>query len=74
MKSIYKIIAFGASLTLSSCFSTGPNLISVNPENIDNIPLKNTPLTSDQLKTWNQSDLLLDTICLLYTSPSPRDS
>ena len=62
MKSIYKIIAFGASLTLSSCFSTGPNLISVSPENVDNIPLKNTPLTSDQLKTWNQSDLLLDTI------------
>ena len=62
MKSFYKIIAFGASLTLTSCFSTGPNLISVKPENVDNTPLKSVSLSEKELNNWNQADLLLDTI------------
>ena len=55
-------LTLGASLLLSSCFSTNPRIISTPTENVDNIPLKTTILTETQLKHWNQSDLLLDTI------------
>lgn len=55
-------LTLGASLLLSSCFSTNPRILSTPAENVDNIPLKTTILTDTQLKHWNQSDLLLDTI------------
>lgn len=64
MKSILKItpITIGASILLSSCFSSNPNLISASPENIDSLPLKNSPLTKEQLRHWNKMDLMLDTV------------
>ncbi len=64
MNSIFKIapLTLGASIVLSSCFSTNPKILSTRSENVDNIPLKTTVLTEAQLKSWNQSDLLLDTI------------
>lgn len=64
MNSIFKIVplTLGASIVLSSCFSTNPKILSTRSENVDNIPLKTTVLTEAQLKSWNQSDLLLDTI------------
>ena len=64
MNSIFKIapLTLGASIVLSSCFSTNPKILSTRSENVDNIPLKTTILTEAQLKSWNQSDLLLDTI------------
>jgi len=64
MNTIFKIapMALGASMLLSSCFSTNPTLVSTKAENIDNIPLKTSSITPEQLKNWNQTDLLLDTI------------
>ena len=64
MKSIFKIvpIAIGTSLLLTGCFSTNPNIISTNPESIDSTPLKMTALSEEELKNWNQADLMLDTI------------
>ena len=64
MNPFFKILpaTFGASLLLVSCFSSNPNLISVQSEKIDNIPLKIQSLSTEELKNWNQSDLMLDTI------------
>jgi len=50
------------SLLFTGCFSTNPELISVDPERIDRLPLKTTALTDQELKHWNQYDLSLDTI------------
>lgn len=64
MKSIFKIVpaTLGVSILLTSCFSSNPTLVSSKEVNIDNIPLKIQPLTTEELKNWNQSDLMLDTI------------
>ncbi|WP_010522717.1 S8 family peptidase [Aquimarina agarivorans] len=64
MKRIFKIapVTFSASLLLTSCFSTNPTIINTPAEKVDNLPLKTTAITQEQLKNWNQSDLLLDTI------------
>jgi len=64
MNSFLKItsITFGASILLTGCFSANPKLISVNPEKIDKLPLKNMSLSKEELTTWNQADLMLDTI------------
>jgi len=55
-------ISIGVSLVLSSCFSTNPVILNTPAENVDDMPLKTTILTEEQLKGWNQADLLLDTI------------
>lgn len=52
----------GIAFTFASCSSTSPVLIATPVENIDEIPLKVTPLTDAQLKNWGQYDLLKDTI------------
>ncbi len=64
MKSIFKItpLVFGASILLTSCFSTNPKLLTTKAENIDNLPLKISRITSSELKNWNHADLSLDTI------------
>ena len=64
MKSIFKIApaTLGISILLTSCFSSNPAVVSTQAVNIDNIPLKIQPLTAEELKNWNQSDLILDTI------------
>ncbi|WP_026836849.1 S8 family peptidase [Gillisia sp. JM1] len=46
----------------AACGTTNPVLISTPVENIDEIPLKVTPLTDIQLKNWGQYDLVTDTI------------
>lgn len=48
------------SSILLSCGS--PAIVSTPIENIDSIPLKITPLSSQQLKNWGAADLTLDTI------------
>ncbi|NER14237.1 S8 family serine peptidase [Leptobacterium flavescens] len=55
-----KPIAFGASLILASCGSTA--ILSTPIENIDTVPTKVTDLNESQLKSWNQLDLVKDTI------------
>jgi len=55
-------IGLGVSLLLNSCFSTNPKVLNIPAENVDAIPLKTASLTEEQLKEWNQADLLLDTI------------
>jgi len=52
----------GIALTFSACGTTNPVLVSTPIENIDEIPLKVTPLTDIQLKNWGQYDLVTDTI------------
>ncbi|MFC4722820.1 S8 family peptidase [Geojedonia litorea] len=62
MKIILKPIVFLciALLTLDSCKST--SVISTPIEAIDNIPLKVSELTEDELKVWGHLDLAKDTI------------
>ena len=50
------------AFTFAACGTTNPVLISTPVENIDEIPLKVTPLTDTQLKNWGEYDLVLDTI------------
>lgn len=52
----------GIAFTFASCGTTNPVLVSTPVENIDEIPLKVTPLTDAQLKNWGQYDLVMDTI------------
>ncbi|WP_034920374.1 S8 family peptidase [Gillisia sp. CAL575] len=52
----------GIAFTFAACGTTNPILISTPVENIDEIPLKVTPLTDIQLKNWGQYDLVTDTI------------
>ncbi|HSM63304.1 MAG TPA: hypothetical protein VK833_05140, partial [Gillisia sp.] len=52
----------GIAFTFASCGTTNPVLVSTPVENIDEIPLKVTPLTDAQLKNWGQYDLVADTI------------
>ena len=64
MKIPYFKPLFVASIAFifTACGTTNPVLISTPVENIDEIPLKVTPLTDDQLKNWGEYDLVLDTI------------
>ena len=64
MKIPYLKPLFVASVafTFAACGTTNPVLISTPVENIDEIPLKVTPLTDTQLKNWGEYDLVLDTI------------
>jgi len=50
------IIAFA----LSSCGSL--KMVSTSVENIDNLPLKTTPIAENDLKRWSHLDLVKDTI------------
>lgn len=50
------------AFTFAACGTTNPVLVSTPIENIDEIPLKVTPLTDIQLKNWGQFDLVKDTI------------
>ena len=52
----------GIAFTFAACGTTNPILVSTPVENIDEIPLKVTPLTDIQLKNWGQYDLVTDTI------------
>jgi len=52
----------GLAFTFVACGTTNPVLVSTPVENIDEIPLKITPLTDIQLKNWGEYDLVRDTI------------
>ena len=55
---LYLTLAF--AFTLASC---GPQkMISTPVENIDNLPLKTTPIAENDLKRWSHLDLVNDTI------------
>ncbi len=55
------IPALSVSLLLAACGGSAP-LVSTPIANIDSVPLKNVPLTDDQLKSWGATDLVSDTI------------
>lgn len=59
---IKPLFVAGFAFTFAACGTTNPVLISTPVENIDEIPLKVTPLTDNQLKNWGQYDLVTDTI------------
>ena len=60
MKRIF-LAAFSAALLMSSCDTTAP-LISIPAENVDQLPLKVSDLSEDQLKDWPAKDIQEDTI------------
>ena len=47
---------------LTSCGNTVAPIVSTPIENIDTLPLKTSPLTEAQYKSWVAADLLSDTI------------
>ena len=55
------LVATTAAAILTGCGGVAP-IISTPIENIDAIPLKITPLTDDEIKTWSYADLSQDTI------------
>jgi len=62
MKNIFKISAIGMlTLLVAACGSVAP-LVSTQVANIDNYPLKATPLTEEQEKIWWHLDLEKDTV------------
>jgi len=56
------LLIAGLSLSILGCGSSSPILVSTPIENIDEIPLKITPLTETQLQSWGAADLMKDTI------------
>ena len=56
------LLAVTTAIFMANCGSSVPPIVSTPIENIDTLPLKTVPLTSDQLETWGAADLLLDTI------------
>lgn len=56
------LVIAGIAFTFAACGTTNPVLVSTPVENIDEIPLKITPLTDTQLKNWGEYDLVMDTI------------
>lgn len=56
------LFAVGAALILQACGGGVPRILSTPIENIDSTPIKTTQLTEAQEKSWNQLDLVADTI------------
>ena len=56
------LFAVAIAAVLSSCGGGVAPIISTPMENIDALPLKATPLSEAQFKTWVAADLLTDTI------------
>lgn len=63
MNSNFKfLLSAGAAVILQACGGGVPRILSTPIENIDNTPIKTTQLTETQEKSWNQLDLVADTI------------
>lgn len=61
MKNIkFSIFALAASTLLASCASTA--IVGTPIGTADTFPLKNAPLTDDQMKNWGNMDLVQDTV------------
>ena len=60
---IFKITLFAVAMStvLTSCGS-GAAIIATPIQNIDTNPIKNVPLTDEQLKNWGAMDLVKDTV------------
>lgn len=56
------MLAATAALLLQACGGGVPRILSTPIANIDNTPIKTTQLTEAQEKSWNQLDLVADTI------------
>ncbi len=56
------LLASASALILGACGSSVAPIVSTPIDNIDNLPLKASPMTEDQTKTWMLSDLMRDTI------------
>ena len=62
MKRIFRplYLSLALAFALASC---GPQkMISTPVENIDNLPLKTTPVAENDLKRWSHLDLVKDTL------------
>ena len=55
------LIASVVAFTLTSC-GGAKNLVSTNPSNIDQLPLKTTKLSEKDLQRWSHLDLAKDTV------------
>lgn len=56
------LLTLVAAMLLVSCGGGSAPIISTPIENIDTLPLKIAPLTTDQYKNWGAKDLITDTI------------
>ncbi|HET8753413.1 MAG TPA: S8 family peptidase [Salinimicrobium sp.] len=56
------VLVAGFTAILTGCGGSVPAIVSTPVENIDQMPLKITDLTEEQLKTWSKADLAADTI------------
>ncbi|WP_298417838.1 S8 family peptidase [uncultured Kordia sp.] len=61
MKLLKSSFIIASALAIASCGSTAP-ILSTPIDNIDTTPLKETPLTEIELRTWGHKDLITDTI------------
>lgn len=52
----------GLTVALAGCGSSVPAIVSTPIENIDQMPLKVSDLTEEELRTWGYSDLATDTV------------
>jgi len=55
-------MAAASAVVLAGCGSSSAPIVSTPIENIDTLPLKTTPLTDEQYKSWAAADLVADTI------------
>ncbi len=56
------LVAISAAILLTNCGGAVAPIVSTPIGNIDQQPLKASPLKGDQLKTWGAADLVADTI------------
>src|SRR5690606_23451531 len=52
----------GLTVILAGCGSSVPAIVSTPIDNIDQMPLKVSPLTEEELRTWPYADLATDTV------------
>ncbi|MBU2526575.1 MAG: S8 family peptidase [Bacteroidetes bacterium] len=62
MKTVAKLFYFVAFLWLLQSCGSVPAILSTPIQNIDNTPIKTTEIPENDLKRWNQLDLVSDTI------------
>ncbi len=55
------LFSIAIAAMMASCGTSAP-ITSTLIQNVNTVPLKKTPLTEDQLKTWGMMDLVKDTV------------